>query len=89
MPPPAQRPPSERQLRVQQLRRELAATRQQLRRIKEAKDQELLYRDSMEDYHEQELLRLRAQIRRNDAEKREMRRALEDAGLLYTASKFA
>ena len=61
----------------------------QLKRIKEAKDQELLYRDSMEDFQEQEILMLRSQVRCQDAKKGEMRRALEDAGLLYTASKFA
>jgi len=73
---------------VQQLRQDLADTRMQLRRIKDAKDHELLYRDSVEEDQEKEIMRLRAQVRHTDREKRELARRLEDAGLLYPARKY-
>ena len=63
MPPPPKREPSARQLQVMQLRQEFAEAKQQLRRLKEMKDNELLYRDSLQDHQEEEIDRLRRENR--------------------------
>ena len=62
MPLLARRVPSERQRQVHALRGELASLRLQLRRVQASKDHELLYRDSVQEEQEAEILQLREQL---------------------------
>ena len=76
MAPPARRKPSDREMQVRLLREELAETKEKLRMIKNAKDDEFLFRDAMEDEHQREILELQAQVTEAKREKRELARCL-------------